>query len=184
MNPSERILVYLIGFGLGSLMVFMILARRSDRSAADFPAIQEAHADLSGSQPLPPTVPESIQKGRIIDFGYLPDDERPQQKVWLLHFKESYPYVRVVEEIESGTLSYMAADQVLIHLADNVDVTALKPMLKQLGLRLRMFNRKEDLAVVGVLHRGIAAIPETIESLQPWKRLFIKVQPDRIEFQR
>jgi hypothetical protein len=57
-------------------------------------------------------------------------------------------------------------------LAEGVDVTKLKPMLDELGLRLRMFNRKEDLAVIGVLNTQIDAVPSTIEALQPWSDLF------------
>jgi hypothetical protein len=76
----------------------------------------------------------------------------------------------------------MAADQILIELADGVDVTALKPMLDALQLRLRMFNRKDQIAVVGVLSTQIDAIPATIEALQPYAELFRAVGPDVIEF--
>jgi hypothetical protein len=87
-----------------------------------------------------------------------------------------------VEHLSTGEFSYMAADQILIELADGVDVTALKPMLDALQLRLRMFNRKDQIAVVGVLSTQIDAIPATIEALQPYAELFRSVGPDVIEF--
>jgi hypothetical protein len=87
-----------------------------------------------------------------------------------------------MEDLSTGELSYMAADQILIELADGVDVTALKPMLDTLDLRLRMFNRKDQIAVVGVLSTQIDAIPATIEALQPYSELFRSIGPDRIEF--
>jgi len=61
-------------------------------------------------------------------------------------------------------------------------VTALLPMLEALELRLRMFNRKDQIAVVGVLSTQIDAVPATIEALQPYSELFRSVGPDMIEF--
>jgi hypothetical protein len=55
-------------------------------------------------------------------------------------------------------------------------------MLDELGLRLRMFNRKEKIAVVGVLHTGIAAVPDTLDAIQPWAELFDQAEPDWILF--
>ena len=56
-------------------------------------------------------------------------------------------------------------------------------MLDELGLRLRMFNRKEGLAVIGVLNTQIDAVPSTIEALQPWSDLFEFVEADVLRFQ-
>ena len=78
--------------------------------------------------------------------------------------------------------SETAADQILIELADGVDVTALQPMLDELQLRLRMFNRRDQIAVVGVLNTQIDAVPATIAALQPYAQLFRAVGPDVIEF--
>lgn len=185
MKNTDRILVYLVGFGIGMLLVWMILSRRTakEEAAVDPWVTHNAEAVADGAELLPPAVPASIHKGKIIDFGYLPNEDAPEQKVWLLNFEKSYPYVRVVEDLESGVFSYMAADQITIILAEDVDVTALKPMLDQLGLRLRMFNRKEDLAIIGVLHTGIAAVPETIAAVQDWSDLFVIAEPDVIRFQ-
>jgi hypothetical protein len=77
----------------------------------------------------------------------------------------------------------MAADQISIHLAEGVDVTELKPMLDDLGLRLRMFNRKEGLAVIGVLNTQIDAVPATIEAVQLWSDLFESAEADVLRFQ-
>ena len=90
--------------------------------------------------------------------------------------------MRVVEHLSTGEFSYMAADQILIELADGVDVTELKPMLEALELRLRMFKRRDQIAVVGVLSTDIDAVPATIEALQPYAELFRSVGPDVIVF--
>jgi hypothetical protein len=112
----------------------------------------------------------------------LPSEAEAQSKVWHLNFAESYPYVRVEEDLSTGEFSYMAADQILIELTEGVDVTALKPMLDELGLRLRMFNRKDQIAVVGVLSTQIDAVPATIEAVRAYAELFRAVGPDVIEF--
>ena len=141
-----------------------------------------AAAVKAGAEELPEGLPEVIQRGKILDFGTLPSAAEPQVKVWHLNFAQSYPYVRVVEDLSTGEFSYMAADQILIELADGVDVTALQPMLDELQLRLRMFNRRDQIAVVGVLNTQIDAVPATIAALQPYAQLFRAVGPDVIEF--
>ena len=145
--------------------------------------IHNMEAVAGGAEPLPDHMPASIQKGRIIGFGYLPDEEKAEERVWLLNFDKTYPYIRAVETIAAGELSFMAADQISIYLREGVDVTELKPMLDELGLRLRMFNRKEGLAVVGVLNTQIDAVPLTIEAVQPWSDLFESVEADVLRFQ-
>jgi hypothetical protein len=184
MKNSDRVMVYLVGFILGMLLVSMLLSRRAEKEkAAEDPwVVHNAEMVASGAESLPEGMPASIHKGRIIDFGYLPSEETPQERVWLLNFEDSYPYVRAVELIDSGEFSYMAADQISIELAEGVDVTELKPMLDELGLRLRMFNRKERLAVVGVLSTQIDAVPSTIEAVQPWNDLFISAHADELRF--
>jgi hypothetical protein len=185
MKNSQRVMVYLVGFILGSLLVSMILSRRTSKgeAAVDPWVIHNTEAVAGGAEPLPDHMPASIQKGRIIGFGYLPDEEAAEERVWLLNFDKTYPYIRAVETIATGEFSFMAADQISIHLADGVDVTKLKPMLDQLGLRLRMFNRKEDLAVIGVLNTQIDAVPATIEAVQQWSYLFEFAEADLLRFQ-
>ena len=184
MNNRDRIIVFAIGFVLGMLLVSFILQRRAQKeaTAVDPWAEQNAAAIEAGVEPLPNTVPEAIRYGKIIDFGYLPDEVDARQKVWHLNFDKSYPYVRVVENISTGALEYMAADQIVLQLADGVDVTNLKPMLDALELRLRMFNRKQCIAVIGVLSTDLDAVPRTIEAIQPYADLFSTVGPDFIEF--
>jgi hypothetical protein len=53
----------------------------------------------------------------------LPDIEEAEERVWLLNFDKTYPYIRVVETIATGEFSFMAADQISIYLAEGVDVT-------------------------------------------------------------
>jgi hypothetical protein len=184
MKKADRIFVYIVGFVVGSLMVSMILKRRAlkDETRVDPWVTHNAAAVEAGAEPLPAGIPEVMQVGRILDFGYLPNAANAAQKVWHLNFDESYPYVRVVEDMPSGELAFMAADQILIELADGADVTALKPMLDELGLRLRMFNRKDRIAVVGVLNTQIDAVPLTIEALQPYAGLFRSAGPDNLQF--
>lgn len=185
MSNRDRIIVFAIGFVLGMLLVSAILQRRAKKEtqlAEDPWLAHEAAIVEAGAEPLPKNTPEAILYGKVIDFGYLPDESNADTKVWHLGFDKSYPYVRVTEEISTGKISYMAADQILIRLKDGVDVTALKPMLDDLGLRLRMFNRKEQVAVVGVLNTQIDAVPNTIKAVQPYSRLFQEAGPDVIEF--
>ncbi len=186
MKKMDRIIVYMVGFALGTLLVSVIMTRRAAREeAATDPWVEQNQAMVAaGAEPLPENVPDSMRSGRIIDFGYLPDEANPQEKVWLLNFDKSYPYVRMVQSVAGGDVTFMAADQITIRLAEGVDVTELKPMLDQLGLRLRMFNRKEHVAVIGVLHTRIDAVPATIAAVQPWARLFSSAEPDVIQFKR
>lgn len=181
---GDRLFAYFTGVILGLVMVSFIMSRRAakEEAGAD-PWIEHNVAMVeAGADPLPETVPASLAKGRILDFGYLPEREGAAERVWLLRFKESYPNVRLVEHLETRALSIMAADQVKVILREGQDVTGLTPMLDALGLRLRMFNREEKLAVVGVLNTGIAAVPETLEAIQRWSALFASAEPDAIVF--
>jgi hypothetical protein len=187
MKTRERIFVYLIGLGIGILIVSMLLSRRADkaeRSVDPWLAHNKAIISEGAAEPLPETLPRALKEGEILEFGYLPvDSEAPSERVWILNFDASYPYVRVVQSLESGALEMTAADQIVIHLKPGVDVTELSPMLEALGLRLRMFNRKEDLAVVGVLNTDLDTVPATIKALQPWAELFASAEPDYIRLQ-
>lgn len=184
MKQTDRIVVYIVGFVVGTLLVSVTMNRRALKKnrAVDPWLTHNAAAISAGAEPLPEAAPPAIRAGTIVDFGYLPNELQAQTKVWHVNFDESYPYVRIVEDVSTGAFAYMAADQILIELADGVDVTALKPMLDDLGLRLRMFNRKNHIAVVGVLTTGVDAVPATIEAVQRYPSLFQAVGPDLIEF--
>lgn len=186
MGNAKRIFVYFGGFIIGMMLVSIILTRRSakEESKVDPWLAHNQQMIKAGAKPLPENgVPDSIRAGLVIDFGELPNSEAPEQAVWMVTFEDSYPYVRVVQNLDTGEFTYMAADQISIMLADGVDATELKPMLDELGLRLRMFNRKEQLVVVGVLSTDLDAIPATIKAVQPWAQLFRSVEPDYIRFQ-
>lgn len=184
MKKSERFSVYFIGFFMGMVLVSVIMSRKAAR--------EEVHEDpwyahnqqieASGAEPLPESVNPAMLKGDVLRFGYLPSKEAPLERVWLLNFRKSYPYVRVVETIETGELSYMAADQVKLWLAPGVDVTDLKPMFDELELRLRNFKRKENFVVIGVLSTQIDAVPATLAAIQPWSELFERAEADLLEF--
>ncbi|MGC6424583.1 MAG: hypothetical protein ACON4O_06300 [Lentimonas sp.] len=185
MSKTKRILVYLGGFFIGMVLVSMITTRRTmlEERRPD-PWLEHNQKMLeAGAAPLPDSAHSAIQKGVIIDFGYLPDATSAEQMVWLLKFEDSYPYVRVVQDVNTQKVSYMAADQISIQLAEDADVTALEPMLDELGLRLRMFNRKEQLAIISVLNTDYGAVPATIAAVQPWADLFVSVEPDWLRFQ-
>jgi hypothetical protein len=184
MKTTDRTLVYFGGFILGMMLVSLIMSRRTTREQANPDPWLSHNAAMveAGADPLPEGVPASIEEGLIIDYGLLPDKDVAAERVWLMKFEGSYPNVRVVESIEGGLISYMAADQIKVEMADGVDVTELKPMLDKLGLHLRMFNRKEKIAVVGVLNTQIDAVPATIEAIQPWAHLYDKAEPDWILF--
>ncbi|MGB0414575.1 MAG: hypothetical protein ACPGJU_09015 [Coraliomargarita sp.] len=184
MKKSERFSVYFIGFFLGMVLVSVIMSRKASREEVH---VDPWHAhneqiDAVGAEPLPEGVHPTMLKGHVLRFGYLPSEEAPLERVWLLNFRKSYPYVRVVETIETGELSYMAADQIKLWLADGVDVVDLKPMLDQLELRLRNFKRKENFVVIGVLSTQIDAVPATLAAIQPWSELFEKTEADFLEF--
>ena len=97
-----------------------------------------------------------------------------------MEYKKSYPFVRIVKNHLRGTLEIMAADQVLLRLKEGVDVTDLQAALNALGLRVRMFNRDEQVVVVSVLNDGLSAVPNTLEALEPWSDLFESSTPDYI----
>ena len=184
MKKVDRIFVYFAGVLIGMVVVSILMNRKQARheSVVD-PWLQHNEAMVeAGAAPLPEGVAEPIQSGSMRDFGFLPSEEAPLQRVWLLDFEKRYPHVRVVEDLRSGELSYMAADQIIIELAEGKDVTELKPMLDELGLRLRMFNRKGKVAVIGVLHKRISAVPDTIAALTPWSELYKSAEPDWILF--
>ena len=184
MNNRDRVIVFIVGFVLGMLLVSYIFQRRARKEASgEDPWVAHNTAMIeAGAEALPDKVPAIMSTGRIIDFGYLPDETNPQQRVWHLKFKKNYPHVRVSEDIDTEKIICMAADQIKLKLADGVDVTELKPMLDALNLRLRMFNRKEQIAVIGVLSTRIDAVPKTIEAVQPYAELFSVVEPDFIKF--
>ncbi|MEM7790208.1 MAG: hypothetical protein AAF546_02295 [Verrucomicrobiota bacterium] len=184
MSKQDRIIVYLVGFGIGLLLVTMILSRRAAQNEqVEDPWLRhQQEAAVAGAEPIPEAAPVALRAGRLLSYGMLPEGEEPREKVWLLNFKESYPYVRVVQSLITDEIVVTAADQVVIRLAKNVDVTALKPALDELGLRLRNFNRKERIAVIGVLNTNLDAVPKTIEALQPWSELFESVSADPIKF--
>lgn len=184
MNNRDRVLVFVVGFVLGMLLVSFILQRRVQKEAAGKDPWAEHNAAFiaAGAEPLPDSASAVMHTGRIIDFGYLPDKAGARQKVWHLNFKKSYPYVRISQDIETEKITYMAADQIKLELKDGVDVTELKPMLDALNLRLRMFNRKKQIAVIGVLNTDIDAVPKTIAAVQPYAELFSVAEPDFLEF--
>jgi hypothetical protein len=98
-----------------------------------------------------------------------------------LQFKKSYPFVRIVEDLNTGDCLVMAADQILLYLEEGVDVTAVKSLLDANGLKVRMFNRNKNIVVIGVLNNGVDAVPMTLELVSAWTSLVEQAMPDFIE---
>ncbi|NCG09258.1 MAG: hypothetical protein GWO81_06785 [Verrucomicrobia bacterium] len=187
MKNTERIFVYFIGFLIGLLMVTAILMRRAAREEAAIADPWAHHIEAAAAvaaEPLPPEVEPAMLKGTLLGFGQLPASGTPRERVWIMNFEDSYPYVRIVQELQSGTLHYMAADQIKLKLAPGVDVAELSPLLDTLGLRLRNFNRKHGVVVLGVLNTSLEAVPQTLAALEPWAELIERAEPDTIRFRQ
>jgi hypothetical protein len=134
-----------------------------------------------GTLNLPESLPAVFLKGSLIASGTLINSNGEDENIWILEYKSSYPFVRIVENVSQQTLEVMAADQVLIHLREGVDVTDFQPMLKALELNVRMFNREKKIMVISVLNRELDAIPQTLSALSPWNGLFDSATPDFIQ---
>ena len=105
------------------------------------------------------------------------------ERIWLLQFKKSYPYIRIVEDLETGLIEIMAADQIMLYLNDGVDVTDLKEELDAHNLKVRMFNRNQNIVVVGVLNKGVDAVPMTLNLVSNWSEWVLQAVPDYIQVQ-
>ena len=184
MKNNERIVIYSLGFILGVVLVSVIFMRRAAFRDKYYDSFQDPiyPATVRRVEALPQDIEQVMLQGRILDFGYLPSDLDRQQRVWLIKFKKSYPHVRVVQSLTSGELMYSAADQIKLTLRPGIDVTDLSPMLNALELRLRNFNRKHNIAIIGVLDTEIDAVPRTIEAISKWDSLFQSADPDFIIF--
>ena len=171
------------------MLVSLLMSRHAAEEDAPPPAEGWVAASpaVADAPPLPEGVPEALRGGTLLRYGRLEDAPEASadsagDRVWVLSFDANYPFVRVVEDADDGGLRYMAADQVVVRLAENTDVTKLKPMLEALGVRLRMFNRGEKIAVIGVVGIGIAAVPDTLRAAAPYSELFREIRPDWIRF--
>ena len=184
MKNNERIVIYSLGFILGMVLVSVIFMRRAAFRDKYYDSFQDPiyPATVRRVEALPQDIEQVMLQGRILDFGYLPSDLDRQQRVWLIKFKKSYPHVRVVQSLASGALMYSAADQIKLTLRPGIDVTDLSPMLNALELRLRNFNRKHNIAIIGVLDTEIDAVPRTIEAISKWDSLYQSADPDFIIF--
>lgn len=185
MKQSERVFIFFIGFLIGLLIVSAILTRRASKKEArieDPWSVHSASAEEANAEKLPESVEASILLGKVLSFGYLPNATDPKERVWILNFRDSYPYVRVVETLQGGSVTYMAADQIVVRLKADEDVTKISPVLEKLGLRVRNFNRKHSVVVLSVLNTDLDAVPKTIEALESWSDLYDSVAPDYLKF--
>lgn len=182
MKQTDRIVIFIIGFTIGTFLVSVYFENKSLKKEQAEEEILSAWSELGEGVPqLPKSLPNVFLKGSLMASGTLMNLNGEQENIWIMEYKSSYPYVRIVENIAEKTHVVMAADQVLIYLKEGVDVTDFQPMLRELGLNVRMFNRDKNIMVIDVLNRELDAIPQTLEALSPWKSLFESASPDFIQ---
>ena len=162
MKQTDRIVFFIIGFTIGTFLVSIYFENKSLKKEQAEEKVLDAWSQLDDDVPkLPNSLPDVFLKGTLIASGTLINENGEEEKIWIMEFKSSYPFVRIVENISQETLELMAADQILIHLKEGIDVTDVQPMLKALDLNVRMFNRDKNIIVISVLNRELDAIPQT-----------------------
>ena len=182
MKQTDRIVIFIIGFAIGTFLVSVYFENKSLKKEQAEEEILSAWSALGEGVPqLPKSLPDVFLKGSLMASGTLMNVNGEQENIWIMEYKSSYPYIRIVENIAEQTHEVMAADQLLIYLKEGVDVTDFQPMLRELGLNVRMFNRDKNIMVIDVLSRELDAIPQTLEALSPWKSLFESASPDFIQ---
>jgi hypothetical protein len=173
---NERIGIFIIGVLIGCVLVSILVGRREAFKEASDATWTGPGIEFEGP-PLPDGVESVLDEGRLL-FHWA----SPEESVWVVGFTDRYPFVRVVWSAQTDAFTYMAADQVVIQMREGVDVAALKPALDQLGVRIRMFNRRENVAVIGTISSGANAVPDTLLALEQFADLFISATPDPIRF--
>lgn len=182
MKQTDRIVIFIIGFTIGTFLVSIYFENKSLKKEQSEEQALDAWSEIDESTPkMPESLPAVFLKGSLIASGTLINSVGEEENIWIMEYKSSYPFVRIVENVSQQKLEIMAADQVLIHLKEGVDVTDFQPMLKALGLNVRMFNRDKKIMVISVLNRELDAIPETLSALSPWNSLFESATPDFIQ---
>ena len=182
MKQTDRIVIFIIGFTIGTFLVSIYLENKSTKKEQkEALAVNRLIEMGETGQQLPTSLPDVFLKGSLIDSGALINSKGEEENMWIMEYKSSYPFVRIVENVSKETLEVMAADQILIHLKEGVDVTDFQPMFEALGLNVRMFNRDRAIMVISVLNRELDAIPQTLKALGPWKNLMDSASPDYIQ---
>ena len=178
MKQTDRIVLFTIGFAVGTILVSSYLQFKENKRVTG--QATEAISNSLKANPLPSSVPPVFSEGSLFDYAEIVEEGR-SERIWLLQFKKSYPFVRIVEDLNTGDCLVMAADQILLYLEEEVDVTAVKSLLDANGLKVRMFNRNKNIVVIGVLNNGVDAVPMTLELVSAWTGLVEQAMPDFIE---
>ena len=182
MKQTDRIVIFIIGFTIGTFLVAIYFDNKSlKKEQAEERVLNAWNQFDEGIPQLPKSLPNVFLKGSLIASGTIMNVNGEEENIWIMEYKSSYPFVRIVENVSRQTVEVMAADQILIHFKENIDVTDFQPMLKTLGLNVRMFNRDRNIMVISVLNRELDAIPQTLLALSPWKNLFDSASPDFIQ---
>ena len=98
-----------------------------------------------------------------------------------MEYSNNYPFVRISRNLNDDTIQFMAADQFILKVKDNYKITDFKPILDSLNLRVRTFNKNENILVVEVFNRNLDAFHKTLQELEDWKYMLDYVRPDYIE---
>ena len=182
MKQTDRIVIFIIGFTIGTLLVSLYLENKSTKKEQEeVIAINSLFEIGEEVRQLPKSLPDVFLKGSLIDSGTVINSDGEEENIWIMEYKSSYPFVRIVENVSEETFEVMAADQILIHLRESVDVTDFQPMFDALGLNVRMFNRDRNIMVISILNRELDAIPQTLKALAPWENLIDSASPDYIK---
>ena len=93
MNNVDRFKVYGLGFLFGVLLVSFMMGRRAseEEQAVDPWYDHREQAQASGAESLPEGVETAMLAGDVLRFGYLPDEDAPLERVWLLNFRKATP---------------------------------------------------------------------------------------------
>ena len=178
MKQTDRIVLFTIGFAVGTILVSSYLQFKENKRVTG--QASESISNSLEANPLPDSVPSVFSEGALFDYAEINEDGR-SERIWLLQFNKSYPFVRIVEDLNTGDCLIMAADQILLYLEAGVDVTEVKSLLDANALKVRMFNRNKNIVVIGVLNNGVDAVPMTLELVSVWTDLVAQATPDYIE---
>ena len=167
----SRVYVFFLGFLISTILITLYL---DFKSSSKEDKINELVT--KDHEPFPEKVPDVLKSGRCIDAGFIENEY-----VWIMEYSNNYPFVRISRNLDDDTIQFMAADQFILKVKDNYKITDFKPILDSLNLRVRTFNKNENILVVEVFNRNLDAFHKTLQELEDWKYMLDYVRPDYIE---
>jgi hypothetical protein len=191
LSDKERISTFLIGIVLGCLIVAGLLQRRNDR-LNEHDSIRNAPVpEWAEPLPEPPTVPDALQFGKILEFQ---KGEDGKSRSWILQYEKNYPFVLIKEDSSNNPPSYkfIAADTIKTTPKPGVRYQEYRDQLKDLNLFPREHFKKQNVIIVGIHQEkpSIESLYKSLESLQSHPIIqsaeldFIEIrEPDESRFQ-